>query len=137
MLDLARNVVHVLDPLGIDRCHLFGLHTGAGVAAKAAAEWPARFRSLMLFGFPLIEDQSERDAYFATYHNSSLPISVSPDGSHMTALWMRAYSEIVRLWLHTAGAPSDTLWPHPLQAAHTFMSDQGPGQAGHHFSFRL
>ncbi|MQF69558.1 alpha/beta hydrolase [SAR202 cluster bacterium AD-804-J14_MRT_500m] len=128
MADMATNVVNFMDALDIGRCHLFGLHTGAGVSAKAVAEYPERFQSLILFGFPLIEESSERDAYFASKHDSSLPVDVSPDGAHVTALWMRAYSEIIRLWLHTAGAPSEVLSPHPLKSVHTFLSD-------HHLRF--
>ena len=124
MSDMATNIVNFMNALGVGRCHLFGLHTGAGVSAKAVSEHPDRFQSLILFGFPLIEKPSEREAYFASLHDSSLPVYVSSDGAHMTALWMRAYSEIIRLWLHTAGAPSEVFSPYPLQAAHTFLTDQ-------------
>ncbi len=48
--NLARDVVGVLDALGIDQTHIVGSSMGAEVAASLAAQWPDRVRTLVLEG---------------------------------------------------------------------------------------
>ena len=59
---VAASVVHTLDALGIDKSHVFGLHTGAGIAAEVAATYPDRTGTLMVMSYPLIETEAERRA---------------------------------------------------------------------------
>ncbi|SCW69951.1 Pimeloyl-ACP methyl ester carboxylesterase [Sphingobium faniae] len=47
---VAAAIVAALDGLGIGRAHLFGLHSGAKVAAALAAEHPARCASIVIAG---------------------------------------------------------------------------------------
>ena len=122
---LAQNVVHVLDYFGLDKVHLFGLHTGAGISGEVGAGWSDRLASLCLFGFPLLISDDERNDYFSKRDRgwSFTPsASTAPDGSYLNRLWLRAYSEVLRLWLHTANAPSETLDPNPMQSPHEFMT---------------
>ena len=127
---LAQNVVHVFDAFGFDRTHLFGLHTGAGMGAEVAARAPTRVATLCLFGFPYLLGEEEQKAFFAT-RDSGGPLfgsmDTSHDGTHLGRIWMRAYSEIGRKWLHTANAPSGMLHPHPLASMHTFMTPEDLG----------
>ena len=58
LLALAENIVEVFDALEIEKAHLFGLHTGAAVAAETAAGWPDRLASLTLFSFPILDDEA-------------------------------------------------------------------------------
>ena len=122
---VARSVVHTLDALGIERCHLFGVHTGSAIAVEAAAEWPERIGTLSLLGFPVVESEEERTAYFAQMTpRRGLPV-MNADGSHLTRLWMQAYSEVLRLWLHTAHPPSEELNPTPVTGfVHEFMTEE-------------
>ena len=39
---LAECFIEALDALGIERTHVYGLHTGNKIAAAMAARWPAR-----------------------------------------------------------------------------------------------
>src|SRR5262245_12833127 len=57
--DMARCCVHFLDSLGITKCHIVGVHMGGGIGAELAAECPERVGSLILFGYPLIEEDAE------------------------------------------------------------------------------
>lgn len=61
---LAEAFIAVLDELGIERTHLYGLHTGNKIATAIAARWPARIDRLVLAGqsHSLIPDQAERNA---------------------------------------------------------------------------
>ena len=46
----ARDVVELMDHLGVNRVDLFGYSMGARVAAQAALTWPERFSNLILGG---------------------------------------------------------------------------------------
>jgi 3-oxoadipate enol-lactonase len=48
MADTARDLIGVLDALGIDRAHVVGLSFGGGIAQTAALAHPDRFASLAL-----------------------------------------------------------------------------------------
>lgn len=60
--DVAAALVAMLDNLGIERTHLFGLHSGAKVAAALAAEAPGRIASVIIAGksHSIIPDKEER-----------------------------------------------------------------------------
>lgn len=57
---LARDVVELIDHLGINRVDLFGYSMGARTAAQAAMDAPARFSNLILggVGHKLLEESS-------------------------------------------------------------------------------
>jgi 3-oxoadipate enol-lactonase len=48
MADTARDLIGVLDALGLDRAHLVGLSYGGGIVQTAAVLYPDRFESLAL-----------------------------------------------------------------------------------------
>lgn len=48
--DIAGAVVDFLDVLGLDRVHVYGLHTGNKVGAALAAAWPNRLHRLVFAG---------------------------------------------------------------------------------------
>ena len=116
VVDVARNVVGVLDALGIERAHVFGFHTGAHMAAQVAANWPERVGSLIVVGLGFREDRREvASAFEAIARHGGVPRS-SFDGSHVVSLWMRAYSDVQRNWLHTRNPPLDPDAPELLRA---------------------
>ena len=124
---VAQNVIHVLDAFEFEKTHLFGLHTGAGMGAEVAARAPTRVATLCLFGFPNLLNEEEQKAYFAERDASGTffaSMGTTQDGTHLGRIWMRAYSEIGRKWLHSANPPSETLNPHPLKSMHRFMTSE-------------
>ncbi|MBI4199279.1 MAG: alpha/beta hydrolase [Chloroflexi bacterium] len=117
--DLARCVVHALDGLLIRRCHLFGLRTGTVVAGEVAAGWPDRVESLVLFSYPWVEDSQQRETIAARI--AGLPLESSTDGSHLQKIWMKAYSEVLKMWFHVDNPGPKRSQRPPLQNVHDFL----------------
>lgn len=66
----ARDVVAVLDDLGIDRAHIWGHSAGAGIGFHLGAGFPDRAQTLILWGFhpyaPSPDDLAFRQSVIAT-----------------------------------------------------------------------
>ena len=135
LLDRARNVYHFIDALGIEKCHLFGLHTGAALGAVMAANWPEKVTTLTLFGFPYAANDEERRELVAHEERTTglppptmsmdwLPMDITPDGSHLTIIWARTYSEVLRWWLHSAPPWAPDFYPNPLQSVHRWATPE-------------
>lgn len=105
--DLSGAVVQLLDTLHLDRAHVFGLHTGASIGADMAATWPARVDRLILMGFPLVEDQDERDTLLKGLeaHSAQLATTLG-DGSHLPKIWGEATMAIMKHWWFTGAEPT-------------------------------
>jgi len=127
---MGRSAIHLLDALGIAQAHLCGIHTGAYIAAQAAAQGGDRFRSLTLFGYPFIETYSEQQDFFAREGTARpIPTGRQADGSHMITRWMAGYAQVQKNWL-LRGGPTDPSaegenrrQPSPHRHAHLFMTD--------------
>lgn len=101
MEDLARNMIHFLDALGIERAHVLGFHTGNKIAAAMAAEYPDRIGKAVLIGMThsLVVSRKDRDAailgivrkYMTTYRES-------PDGGHLVRAWAADYGSLAAIW---------------------------------------
>ena len=133
VLDRAQNVRDFLDAVSIERCHIFGVGTGAALGAELAAAWPNKVQSLILFGFPFIRDDGERRQFFDFVKRTTgtpvenmtfdwLPKVISPDGSHLTVIWARVYSEVLKYWLHSKGPWAPDGFPNPLQSVHRWTN---------------
>lgn len=72
-----------LDALGIDRCAVYGHHTGACIAIEFAAQQPTRVSGLVLEGLPLF-DAAQRADMLASYAPDVPP---RIDGGHLTQAW--------------------------------------------------
>lgn len=83
--DYARWIGAVLDGLRIERCHLFGQHTGALIATELAATEPRRVVSLMLNGIPFL-DAAEREKFVALLQE---PKPLDADGAVLLDTWRR------------------------------------------------
>ena len=81
--DFADAVAENLGALDIDRCHLYGLHTGSQVALEVAVRHPERIANVVLDGLPLLED-AQREEMAARFCPSFAP---SWDGGHIAAIW--------------------------------------------------
>lgn len=108
--DLAQNVVHVMDALGLESSDLFGCHTGSLVAGEVAASWPERIRRLVVMGYTFTERGEERETAF----NWAVPktrklVERGSEGSHLQRQWAWAYSQVMNKWFHTGVTPSPVL----------------------------
>ena len=96
---LARCAAEVLDALGIQRCHLYGLHTGNKIATAFAGQWPERVDRLVLAGqsHSLITDRALRNetilAIVRNYFEQPVP-------APFTALadWAAAFRRVSAAW---------------------------------------
>lgn len=71
--------------LKIARATVLGHHTGASVAAEAAATWPDLFDRVILNGPPVLTSD-ERESYRQALNNAPRILPVA-NGSHLQALW--------------------------------------------------
>ena len=81
--DFTSIISPALDYFGWKSAHIVGHHTGASLAARFAAHYPARVHRLILNGVALLS-QDERD-FFATFNFG--PTQIAEDGSHLVAAW--------------------------------------------------
>lgn len=82
---LAHGIAEFIDQLEIDRCHLFGHHTGAAIAAQLAADRPRRVDKLALSG-PTLLDAGLR----ARLPEAAATVPVEGDGEHLVKMWRRS-----------------------------------------------
>ena len=94
--DLAENLVHFLDSLGISTTDVMGISTGAGIASNLAARWPERVRRLVLMGLQYWLSTEERLAFLEKMKQPRSVELETPDidGSHLTRVWGRATKRV-------------------------------------------
>lgn len=69
---LAGAFIELLDALDIERCDLFGMHTGSHIATEVAVRNPGRVRRLALEGVG-VPDQELKDEYVAHIRGTPQP----------------------------------------------------------------
>lgn len=95
--------------LSLGRCHVFGHHTGAGVAIQLAHDHPESVDRLCLSGPPLLADPVRNRLGAA-----ARPVVVEADGRHLLALWNRHrfYAPNGPDWLVHRETVQNLLAPH-------------------------
>lgn len=86
--DHARTVLNVMDSLGIKKANLVGHHTGAEIGVEVAVTNPDRVDKLILSCLPFFK--TEEDFIAHSTKQVFTPVSIKPDGSHLTEWWRRA-----------------------------------------------
>jgi pimeloyl-ACP methyl ester carboxylesterase len=81
--DYAAALTATLDALGIERCGLYGAHTGAAIALEVAVRAPRRVAALVLDGL-LLPTEDERRELLERYCPAFAP---TLDGGHLIAAW--------------------------------------------------
>ena len=76
-----------IDAMGIDEFHVFGNHTGAGMAAEMGSLYPDRVKSVMMIG-PLRLTEEEKQWYRETFSGSAAP---DAGGTYLEATWKYLY----------------------------------------------
>jgi len=82
--DYARRVVEFLGALGVEKCHLFGHHTGASIAVEVAVAYPEMVSKLILSGCP---HYTEAVRQAKLQGDAFQPPQPKADGSHITDAW--------------------------------------------------
>ena len=125
--DLARNVVHVMDCLGIPKAHLFGHHTGNKIGTELAAGWPQRVDRLILCGHTH-SIQADQDELVAIMGKRVMPglqkFEAAPDGSHLLKEWAREFSDLSAAWWDTTHIAREAFTPALFQRRKERIIDQ-------------
>jgi haloalkane dehalogenase len=85
---LADGLAEFLDEVSIDRCFVFGHHTGATIATELAARHPDVVDAIALSGPTLLNDE-----LISKLRAVSTAIPITADGSHFQAMWDRLGSK--------------------------------------------
>ena len=80
----AKAMAQFLGVMGIDRCHLFGHHTGAAIAAELAATRADLVRSLAMSGPTLLTEAQK-----LALPDQARYLPPVADGSHLLSIWQR------------------------------------------------
>lgn len=81
--DYAESVVRIMDALSLERCDVYGSHTGAHIACELAIRYPDRVRRLVFDGIGMFSEDDKAD-FLANYAPE-----VHPDefGQHLIWAW--------------------------------------------------
>jgi pimeloyl-ACP methyl ester carboxylesterase len=108
---LADSLAQLLDALGLERAHVFGLHTGNKIGAAFAQRWPDRIDRFVFAGqtHSIILDGPEREREIRAFCDRYFPqYAPSPDGSEYLRGWVAAHAASQGFW-----------WPQQLQTGAT------------------
>jgi len=89
--DYAHALAQTLDALGIERCGVFGTHTGGVTATEFARLYPDRASVLIVDGITCWTEAERADAL----KNYFTPFAPQWDGSHLTWLWSRMREQTI------------------------------------------
>ncbi|MDO8751228.1 MAG: alpha/beta hydrolase [Dehalococcoidia bacterium] len=132
--DLARSYVHFMDALGIEKAHVFGLHTGNKIGTEMAAGWPNRVGGFILCG-NTHSIQLTREDSLAIMGPIVLPrlrkYEPLPDGSHLVKQWAAEFSSLSAAWWDTTTLTQQKLTQEVLERRKERILDllQGLGEA--------
>ena len=125
-----------LDALGIDRCAVYGNHTGACIALEFAAQSPGRVSGVVLEGLPLFAPEARADL-LANYTPALTP---RIDGGHLAQLWsMRRDGHMYFPWYRRSPETrlaSDLSHPAILPALHDGALDVLRATPGYALSYQ-
>lgn len=91
MTDFAENVVSFMDALGIEKCPVYGFHTGGSCALELAWKFPEKVTIGIVDGYVNMPEQRVKEImenYFA-------PLELDWSGSHLTWVWSRFREQII------------------------------------------
>lgn len=125
--DLAQSIVHGMDSLGIQKAHIFGLHTGNKIGAELGAAFPDRIGKLILVGnsHSIMADQQElNDALGHVVADSLVRYEPDPAGGHLLKYWTHDFERVMSTWWGTAQATSTPLTPELMARRKLRVIDQ-------------
>ena len=118
--DYAGAIAAALDALGIERCPVYGTHTGACIAMALATGYPERVSVLVVDGYPVFTT-AEKEELLREYLP---PFRPSLDGTHVAWLWARVRDQFTFFPWYAAGnlgrLPRD---PPPLEFHQLVVED--------------
>lgn len=117
MADMSESMLGVLDAVGAETAHVFGLHTGNKIGVHLGARRAERLEKLVLCGEPhsIIPDEAERDAAIDDVVTDYLhEYPATSDGSHHLKEWADLQRRVSTAWwdpdvLAAEGATADLI----------------------------
>ncbi len=126
MTDFAQNVADLMDALGIEKCPVYGFHTGAVCSLELAWRHPEKVTVGIVNGYVNMPEDVVADIlenYFA-------PLELNWSGSHLTWTWARFREQLIFFpWFSTDGNSRmeyDVPAPEHLQRAVIEFLRSGP-----------
>ncbi len=124
--DLARSIVHFMDFLGIEKAHIFGIHTGNKIATEMAATWPSRVDRLILCGKThsiMANHEALNAALEAVVGASIRKFEPQADGSHLVKQWAADFGRLAGMWWDTSNFAREKLTPELFQRRKEWIID--------------
>ena len=89
--DYAESTVRVMDALSIEKCDLYGSHTGAHIACELAIMHPDRINRIVFDGIGMFSEEDKKD-FLANYAPE-----VNPDefGQHLIWAWNFVRDQVI------------------------------------------
>jgi pimeloyl-ACP methyl ester carboxylesterase len=116
----AQALAQFLDAIGVDRCGIYGTHTGAMIAAEFARAYPERTDVCCLNGYVVATPEEVSD----TMANYFVPLTPKDDGSHMVWSWVRMRDQMIFYpWYRKAAANRMTFDVPSADFLQPFMMD--------------
>ncbi len=111
MTDYAENVRDLMDALGIDKCPVYGFHTGAVCALETAWRHPEKLTIGIVNGYVNMPE----DLVAEILENYFTPLELDWSGSHLTWAWARFREQLIFFpWYRTdLAARMDNSLPPP------------------------
>ncbi len=116
--DMARSYIHFMDALGLEKAHIFGMHTGNKIGAELGAGWPSRVDGLILCGHThsIQADHKDQVAVMGARERPLLRrFPPSPDGSHLLKQWATEFNTLTTVWWNAGSLLQEKLTPELLQ----------------------
>jgi pimeloyl-ACP methyl ester carboxylesterase len=116
----AKALAQFLDAIGVERCGIYGTHTGAMIAAEFARAYPDRTDVCVINGY-VVATEDEKADVFANYF---VPLEPRDDGSHMVWAWVRMRDQMIFYpWYRKAQANRMTFDVPSADFLQPFMMD--------------
>ena len=91
MTDFAQNVADLMDVLGIERCPVYGFHTGAVCTLELAWRHPHRVTVAIVNGYVNMGEELTQEIL----DNYFVPLEYDWSGSHLTWTWARFREQVI------------------------------------------
>lgn len=89
--DLAEGLRETLDALGLEKCAIWGSHTGASIAMEFTVRYPDRVSMFVIDGYPAYEDAYRED--MTKYYLP--PYEPKWDASHLLYTWHKFREQFI------------------------------------------
>jgi pimeloyl-ACP methyl ester carboxylesterase len=124
--DMARSYIHFMDALGLEKVHIFGMHTGNKIGTELGAGWPSRVDGLILCGHThsIQADHKDQVSVMGARERPLLRrFQPSPDGSHLLKQWATEFNTLTAIWWDTGSLLQEKLTQELLQLRRELVLD--------------